>query len=663
MRKLLIFVLFLYTAVPAIAQKDKEIPGWGKIDKADLQLKECDFEKDAAALMLLETGELSYDRGITDVLSTRTDIRRRIKILKESGFSEADVKLSFYSDNGLERIVDLDAVTYNLDASGNIKESKVEKGNFFRQKKEEHYTTITFTFPDVKVGSILEFRYGLVRDAVTRIDPWVFQNDIPTRLSYFHASFPEYFKFFASQHSSQPVESKRSEDHRTLNLSGGTINFRTDEYFYKVRNLPAFKTEPYMGAGRDFIARVEFQLSQIDYPNMAPISLRKDWPQLAESLMDNAIFGQQIRRNFASGDQMKDIIRSGASPEEKIIQIYRHVQKKMVWNGVRDFYCENARQCWQKGVGTTGDINIILLNLLRDAEIEAYPILASTRSHGKLITAYPMLSQFNTLVVYAQAGEKVFILDASDKFNPPNLIPEDVLGTDAFLVDKEKAGFITLWDGRMTAKQMVSMLATVTPEGELKGEAAVSSFNYARNDRMNLAKDNKDKFISTFLATAEQPVKVTDLSFSNLDNDSFSLDQKFKFSVPVSSSGDYKYFNTHLFTGIEKNPFVSDKRQTDVDFGYNQYYLMAGSFSIPEDHVFEEVPKNTMMIMPDTSIVFRRIMDATGNKLSFRITLEFARPTYELQEYPELKDFYKKLYALLNEQVVFRKKAQPRPRP
>jgi hypothetical protein len=54
-------------------------------------------------------------------------------------------------------------------------------------------------------------------------------------------------------------------------------------------------------------------------------------------------------------------------------------------------------------------------------------------------------------------------------------------------------------------------------------------------------------------------------------------------------------------------------------------------------------------------------MEANGNRISYRVSLEFRRPMYEASEYDEFKEFYKKLFANLNEQIVFRKKAGPRP--
>lgn len=661
MKPSILAIALLLLSGTLFAQKDKDIPGWGKIDKADLEMKECEFDKSAEAMILVEKGELDYQRGTKYDFALHLTVRRRIKIFNEKGFDNADIKIRYTSDLNFEKLIDMDAVTYNLDASGKIVETKVEKKSFFRQKIDEDHSAVTFTFPEVKIGSILEYRYTVIREAYSMIEPWYFQDDIPTRVSAYNISFPEYFRFVTNSRTTLPMESKKDESQRSINFSGENIRYRSDDYQYKMKNVPALKDEPYMGSKRDYSQRIEFQLSEIEYPNRPPIDFRNTWPRLIKSLLESEYFGDQIKKNLSLGAELDAQVKMSKNATEKLKVIYKYVQKTMDWNGYAGYYCLSAKDAWSKKNGSTGDINMVLLNLLKDAGIEAYPLLASTRDHGRVYSAYPLLAQFNELIVYAEVEGKVYILDASDKYNPCTLIPHDVLGTDAFLVDNEKSGFVTLWDSRSVHKNMISLSGAIGEDDVLKGEVNINSFDYARNPRVKLLKEGKDKFTSKYLTGEVSSIKVEDLQVNNADKDSMALEQKFKFSMPISGSGDYKYFNVNLFSELEKNPFISDNRISNIDFGYNQYYMMVGSIAIPDGYQFEEHPKNMMMIMPDTSIVLRRIMETVNDRINYRITLEFRRPFYEVAEYEEFKEFYKKLYATLNEQIVFKKRVIPKP--
>jgi hypothetical protein len=132
--------------------------------------------------------------------------------------------------------------------------------------------------------------------------------------------------------------------------------------------------------------------------------------------------------------------------------------------------------------------------------------------------------------------------------------------------------------------------------------------------------------------------------------------QDFDFNTAVNHSGDYGYFTMNLFSGMGKNPFVADNRFSDVFFGTKQIHQIIGNITIPEGYTFEELPKNLRLTLEDQSLVVTRILAASGNMINARMTVEFKRPFYTPEEYPDLKEFYKKMYALLDEQIVIKKK-------
>jgi len=106
---------------------------------------------------------------------------------------------------------------------------------------------------------------------------------------------------------------------------------------------------------------------------------------------------------------------------------------------------------------------------------------------------------------------------------------------------------------------------------------------------------------------------------------------------------------------MEKNPFIADERSSDITYGVNQKYSLRGIFTIPAGYSFEELPKDIRMVMPDKSITMTRYMQATGNKISYSVVVEFNQPVYAVEDYPEFKEFYKKMVEMLEEQIVIKK--------
>src|SRR3954464_15548268 len=102
MKKLITLPAILLFTTGLYAQKAKDLPEFGKVDKADLEMKECDFDKSAEAVVLFEAGELycNMNNGVQMDLEKRV----RIKILKDKGRDNADIHIRYHSYRNDESI-------------------------------------------------------------------------------------------------------------------------------------------------------------------------------------------------------------------------------------------------------------------------------------------------------------------------------------------------------------------------------------------------------------------------------------------------------------------------------------------------------------------------------------------------------------------------------
>ncbi|MEO7311618.1 MAG: DUF3857 domain-containing protein [Chitinophagaceae bacterium] len=632
-------IFMLYTA----GAQDK-LPAFGKIDKSDLEMKSCDFDPDTEALYLFDVGEVQVMENVSSV-NVQTDRRIRIKILKEKGIAEANVKFQYYSKDRYEDISDLAGMVYNLDEAGNIVTTKLDKSLVFDKQVSKNYSEISFAFPNVKVGSVVEYKYrSYKKSGYVDIDNWNFQSSVAVKYSAYNLLIPSYFDFTYQVTRRQPVEITKPKTDRE-----GT--------WYIMRDIPALRDEPYQAGLKDYYQRVDFQLSAYNPPGGISRSYRTTWEKLTEELLEAEWFGQQIKKNIPGVDDLKVMVKLAGTDKEKLSLIYKYVQKNMDWNYSNSRgSSDGIKQAWDKKSGTSGEINLILLSLLKDAKIKAYPMLVSTRDNGIVNTAYPFLDQFNSVYVYAETDSNVFVLNAADKYNPPGLLPYDVQLTQGFIVDPKQGGFASISDYQKRLKHTIALHIEVDDKAAIKGEALINSFEYAKNIRTRTYKNGKLKEV--LADNSGISLKIDSIAVKNLTDDALPFEQKVDFTGQLQSSGEYTFIPYNLFAGFDKNPFVSEKRQTDVDFDFNQNYTIMGSYTLADNFEFDDLPKNMSMIMPDTSIVLTRIMQKDENTLNFRIVMDFRRPQYSAEEYPDLKEYYKKMYAVLGEQIVIKKKAK-----
>ena len=181
MNKIFTTIIINFIVLQAIAQNKpafKYDQPYGIIDTADLTLKQCDFEKDANAEVLIDKGDETFDEyfDITFI------VHKRIKIFNDNGKDAANINIPF-----IDRITDLKAETINLNGK-TIEYTPVDPALFYKQKLESHIKAISFTFPNVKAGSVIELEYKWKIHSEF-IPPWDFQGDIPSRFSEIDVTF------------------------------------------------------------------------------------------------------------------------------------------------------------------------------------------------------------------------------------------------------------------------------------------------------------------------------------------------------------------------------------------------------------------------------------------------------------------------------------------
>lgn len=524
------------------------------------------------------------------------------------------------------------------------------------KKIDNQFSEVSFTLPNVKVGSVIEYKYTDVKKSIGNLDDWYFQDNIPTRYSEYKILVPSIFKFTTQLLCYQEVEQKNDVVPESAFYGNKSLSYNSVKKTYILRNIPAIRDEPYMGAPKDYLQRVIFQLSEIEYGDGSVDNIRSSWPKLSKDLIEDEDFGLQLKKNIPHTKGLDDSLKNVQDDYQKMVLIHDYVRRNMNWNGSESIYSMNGiKSAWDKKSGNNTELNLILINLLRDAGLKAYPLLVSTKDNGQVNTLYPFLQQFNNTMTLVIIGDKKYTLNAADKYNPAYLVPYDVLNSEGFIVDTNIGGWVNLSNVKDAFKNQVSLFAEITPQDSMRGNTIIYSYDYSKNMKIKKWVEDKSSF-KDFYAQPYAGMQISGLEVSGQNRDTKPLMQKFDFSMPVKSSGDYEYFAINLFQGLEKNPFIADQRTTDVEFSYKQSYTTTGKVFIPNGYQFDELPKNLKMIMPDSGIILTRLVQADSNSLNFRITLDFAKSTYSAKEYPLLQEFYKKLYSILNEQIVIKKK-------
>ena len=95
-----------------------------------------------------------------------------------------------------------------------------------------------------------------------------------------------------------------------------------------------------MGAARDYLQRVIFQLSQIDYGQGYIEDIRSSWPKLTTELMADEDFGLQLKKNIPHTKELDDSLKLTKSDYKKMLMIHDYIRRNMNWNGSESIYTQ-----------------------------------------------------------------------------------------------------------------------------------------------------------------------------------------------------------------------------------------------------------------------------------------------------------------------------------
>jgi Domain of Unknown Function with PDB structure (DUF3857) len=621
---------------------------------ADMQMKIYQPDKSAPAFILAENGSVAFDQDNGGELVMKRTMRKRVKIFNDKGFYNADVKIFYLGDDKYERITDISGYIYNLSENGQVITTQLSNENIIHQQETERTSSVKFSLPDVKPGSIFEYRYTILKKNFTSFEPWLLQHEIPTRVSSFmFEAFPglRYNTKFTIWPEYKLETGEKEMPLRVLSLPGALIRVNPVQYTFTLKNIEAFETEPLMPGIKQYLQRLEFE-----YTGTGDQPVYESWQSIARNLDDDFYFGRQLRRKVVI-PELEDSLKQITGYRERFRYIHQFVRNTFIWDGVQDYLSLNVKKINRERKGSTGDINLVLINLLQNHGIEAYPLLCSTVENGAVNPLRPNPNQFNTLNAIVKEGNNWHILNGADKYTPSHLFPNNLMNTRALLLkQEEQPQWIDIWKPGYLEKHSVAYMAQLDENGELSGNAYITSSGYARQPFVKELESGNDKLVQNNYSNAAPGIVIENFSVKNEKNDTLDLVQQFAFRFKGNKAGDYIYFNTNLFTGLEKNPFIAEKRVSDICFGHNRRIMLNIRIIVAENFTVDTLPQNLGITIPDSSISFRRSYMLEDNVISLTQELEFNRPVFFAEEYPDFKQFYKRLFEMLNEQIVLRKK-------
>lgn len=654
--------LFLFLGICmsySISFAQKKEFKFGKITPEEFQTKVSGQDSAAAAVKLFDVGTC-YFQIVNNHFAYIFERHFRIKVLNKNGYDYANYKIGLFRGNGgsKEELYGMEAATYNM-VDGKMVTSKLNKDSKFTEEFNKQYSYKKFALPNVKEGSIIEFKYTIKSDFIFNLRGWNFQSDIPTLYTEYNVTIPEYFRY---KHNFSGILAVNHTKHETINdaVSGASENAIYDQY--ALANVPALKDEAFITTLDDYRPSLDFELRGTSFPGESYKDLTGTWPKIVSTLAQDENFGSFIKKDAFAKSVLPSILKGEKDTLTMVKLIFNYVKDNIKWNKDFDYYASatNPKTIFEKKVGNAADINLSLVSLLKAANLNANPLMVSTRENG-MHPGYPIMTKFNNVIASVFVGNKDILLDATNKDLMIGMVSYQNLNHQALLIDLKNS--ISRWvmtEPTFADERIFVYSLTLDKEDKLKGSLNRYAKGYAalqlRGRYRNAS--NETEFLKDFKKD-KTGLGLTGYQILNLDNLDEALTETMEVTIEdnVEEAGNLVYFTPLLFERTKENLFKHDTREFPVDFAFpiKESYRITVNF--PEEYDVEKLPASASYKIPGEKGSFTITFMAQGKTLLVKSVIDITKSYYTPQEYFDLKELFKAIVQKQAEQIVFKKKA------
>jgi len=667
--KLVYLAIAMISAACSFAQKNSF--KFETLLATDFSSKVYSIDSNATAVILADVGSTSFvgnKKGWFTMIFKRHE---RIRILKSPAMDLATVKIVLYrKDDDEESLEDVKATTYN-EINGSVTATVLDRHDIFEEKLDKNHTEKKFTMPAVKEGSIIDIQYTIKSDFTFNLQPWTFQHvnypclwseyevAIPGLLNYIFLKkgFNEFFIDKKDQ-KSQNYRVTIPRNHDILGAPDEDLNVSTTDSRCRwvMKDLPGFNDVDHVSSPDNYLDKMEFQLSQVSYDGQTVKDVMNTWPKVTEDLMNRDDFAGALKAdNFWLDNDLEAVTGNSTDKLEIANKIYDYVKYNYTCSGNWWLIKRKLSDVFKAKKGNAGELNLILIAMLRKKGITADPVLLSTRDNGKPYDQYPMIAKYNFAFCRAIINNKTYYLDASHPFLGFGKLDPQCYNGPARVINTAAERVDLFAD---SLKEFNSTLVNVAQDndGNLVGAVyKMTGYYESYHLREQIAKTGKDNYYAELQKTFPEEWQIKNLQFDSLKMLNEPLQIHYDFLAKTHNE-KLIYLNPFFGDAYEKNFFKSEERALPVEMDFPTSRVHTLTFEIPKGYIVDELPKPVKVKLNDAGDgLFEYLIQNVNGLISMRAKLIIKRTFFAPSEYYLLREFFDLVMKKQNENIVLKR--------
>lgn len=636
---LLFLVCFCFTAT---AQKDI-IESPDSIRKHLLQ-NTYSIDSNASAIILSEKGMATVEKS-----KTIYKVERIIKVFNLDAIeylSDLNIPVS-----GKEQILHIEASTYNWKQDTIVRQD-VSEQDIFREELKDKYSLVKLNFPSVQKGSVIYYSFTVSIPGVSAPE-WIFQNRFPTLQSRYelHCQKGNWYRtltrFNATVFSAKEIDELDTCTACTIKIVNREKSTVTSTEIWVRRNIPALNIEPLMSSPMNYVERVKilFGLATDNWTTF-----------IYHGFYNTIYFGKYV---FEPNHYLKKTIHAlcndKGSDMEKANAIFAFVRdsiKTSEYSSSPTF----IKQVFKKRNGNETLKSLLLTAMLREAGLNAVPVITTTKYSERLNSGYPLLPGPIITVCKLHTNNKDYFLYPSGQM-PFGILHESFYNGYARTIEKKSKAVYLSPDSiknKTTIMVVAEPLKNEPNTLSLKMDIQFGQFS-SYNNRSIWSKDTiaMQKAAAQYLDESNMDAAMLSYNSKNLNNLDALLGLHIEGKANLSPGKNY--LDPFLYKFIEGNPFTDITREYPIELEYLQDYNYIFRLTLPDSYMLAEIPTPaTFKVGLDGDIEMQSHIDfnKAENTLAIHAKLISKKATFPPDDYKYLRSFFENVIEEQNKKII-----------
>lgn len=574
-----------------------------------------EYPEDNSIILLNDQRIVVYDKGAKEY---HYDIA--VKILNKAGIDTWKEYSIGYNDNFQKLLLDKAEV---IKAGGN------------KVKAETNDDNDRLVFTNLEVNDVLHIEYRLQDYSSGEIakhfyDQFPMQYSIPSLLNRYSVLAPKdkNFKYVMNNGNSEPAIS----DIEDMKL-----------YRWETRNMPAIKSEPYMS-------------ELVDIAPTLSVSSIPDWKYISNWYKD--LTTNKLKSDYVLKQTISQLLpeKNELSQMAKAKIFYEYILHNISYSNVAflhsNFVPQKASRTITTRLGDCKDVATLFVALCRENGIKANLVLISTRDNGYNRLALPTID-FNHCIARLELDGKIYYLELTDSALPFTAALDVDLNSNILPIpfDNEDFGdklLVMKMPFRMlNMTRRIDNISFTNRDMQIDRHIVLyaSNASYMRNSYRDLGAEEQLKKISQAAASDfSQPIKVTELKFSNLENleDSVSYNCRIDVKNSLQEVAGMKILQlpwTDKISSLEAVTAETRKYPLELwQYQSDEMNVQTIVINLPQDKKFVEVPQDIRLETDGAK--YSLLFDAkTPGKMSVTRTFQRTGEVIGTDAYPKFREF------------------------